>query len=299
MESSRPALSVSVFGTRIGVGLPFLLVVLVYMLCGLGREALVALMCVAAHELAHLLVACAYDIEIESCELTPFGGVARYAGFMEQDPYTEISVALAGPASSFALAGLGTVLWWAGWFAGSIPVDLVGYNLLLGALNLFPALPLDGGRVLRALFQKRLGFRDATYLACRIGRWAASFALVAGVLIALFGIFTPGPFVLAYFLRVHAVAEQRRASLAFVSLLIRKKTQQSTRRTLRLNQVCAPSDLTLTCVARQFSLRRFSVIGVLDEQHNHIGSVSESQVIEAILSGHGEITLGELLSRLS
>ena len=61
------------------------------------------------------------------------------------------------------------------WVAGG-PV-LGWLNLLLGVFNLLPALPMDGGRVLRAALERHRGHLEATILASRIAgasgrRWS-------------------------------------------------------------------------------------------------------------------------------
>jgi predicted transcriptional regulator len=67
--------------------------------------------------------------------------------------------------------------------------DLGGLNLLLGAFNLIPAFPMDGGRVFRALLAERLKFTDATKYAAYIGR-------IFGIGMVVFGLVFPNYFLL-------------------------------------------------------------------------------------------------------
>jgi Zn-dependent protease/CBS domain-containing protein len=124
------------------------------------------------HELGHALQAKREGLEIEGINLWLFGGVAQIKGGFPTAG-AEFRIAIAGPLVSLAL-GLGFV----GVAAVGLPsaVDAVtswlGYtNLILLAFNLLPALPLDGGRVLRAaLWQARGDLRWATWVAGAIGR---------------------------------------------------------------------------------------------------------------------------------
>lgn len=133
------------------------------------------------HELGHALVARREGMEIDGITLWLFGGVAKFRG-MFPSAGAEFRIAVAGPIVSLALGVLFVLVAW----GSALPdaVDAVaawlGYiNLLLLAFNLLPALPLDGGRVLRsALWQARRDFAWATRVAASTGR-AFGYALIA------------------------------------------------------------------------------------------------------------------------
>jgi Zn-dependent protease len=105
------------------------------------------------HELSHSVVARHYKIRVISITLFIFGGVARIG----RDPakaIQEFNIAIAGPIASFVVA--------AAFYGISLlaPSDekltalcayLSGANFILGAFNLAPGFPLDGGRIFRAI----------------------------------------------------------------------------------------------------------------------------------------------------
>ena len=135
-----------------------------------------------AHELGHAVQARREGMEIEGITLWLFGGVARFKG-MFPSAGAELRIALAGPIISLAL-GIAFLLVAA--FAGLDQevegvIAWLGYiNLLLLAFNMLPALPLDGGRVLRAaLWGVRRDFATATRVAAGVGR-GFGFAFIAG-----------------------------------------------------------------------------------------------------------------------
>lgn len=106
------------------------------------------------HELAHALTARSRGIEVGQITMYLLGG-ATDTKTSSQTPGDELVVAIVGPLTSVALAvllGLGAVL--AGPSGDPLP-DLLGslavLNLLLAAINMIPGLPLDGGRVVRAV----------------------------------------------------------------------------------------------------------------------------------------------------
>lgn len=132
---------------------------------------------VILHELGHALAARRYGIGTEHITLYPFGGVAAIH-HMPEDPDQEVVIALAGPAVNVVLAALGG---WA-WMMTDQPLVLgfVMTNLGMAAFNLIPAFPMDGGRVLRALLSKRMGFLPASKLSVKIGRTFAVLFVAGG-----------------------------------------------------------------------------------------------------------------------
>jgi Zn-dependent protease/predicted transcriptional regulator len=142
------------------------------------------------HELGHALQARRDGMEIDGITLWLFGGVASFKG-MFPSANAELRIALAGPAVSAVLGGLFVGIGVA--LHGPPAVDGVaawlGYiNLLLLAFNLLPALPLDGGRVFRALLWRWRGdFRRATRLAAGVGRGFALAMIVLGLLVLVAG----------------------------------------------------------------------------------------------------------------
>jgi Zn-dependent protease/CBS domain-containing protein len=131
---------------------------------------------VLLHELMHSYVAKKNGIGIGGITLFIFGGVSR----MRDEPRTpeaELKMAIAGPATSFALAG---IFWGIAMLAGPRYLSPLGYqivlylafiNLMLAIFNMLPGFPLDGGRVLRAILWGSLNSLDrATRYASYVGQ---------------------------------------------------------------------------------------------------------------------------------
>ncbi|HEX5470058.1 MAG TPA: site-2 protease family protein [Gaiellaceae bacterium] len=160
---------------------------------GYGQGVYVAMAFVAAllfftslllHELGHALEAKREGVEIEGITLWLFGGVAKFKGMFESAG-SEFRIAIAGPLVSLALGAVFVLL---AWLAGLPEVaDAVaawlGYiNLALLVFNLLPALPLDGGRVLRsALWAAKGELVWATHVAALIGRGFGYLFIVGGL----------------------------------------------------------------------------------------------------------------------
>jgi Zn-dependent protease/CBS domain-containing protein len=146
--------------------------------------ALVYLLSLLAHELAHSIVAARRGVRVEGITLWLFGGVSRF-GSDTSSPGAQALITFVGPLTSLVLGAiffLGSVAIGGGANPGLVPATLswLGYiNILLGIFNLLPAFPLDGGRLLQSLIWLRTGDRmRATSIAARIGMGFA-FLLIA------------------------------------------------------------------------------------------------------------------------
>ncbi|HEY6316128.1 MAG TPA: site-2 protease family protein [Streptosporangiaceae bacterium] len=138
-------------------------------------------MSVLAHELSHSVVARGFGLPVRRILLYPLGGFSE----IEREPPTpgrEFLVSAAGPGLSLALAaagyGLSQVV--TRGISGTLVSQFVVANVVVGAFNLLPGLPLDGGRMLRAVIWK-ITARPST--STIIAAWA-------GRVIAL-GLFIP------------------------------------------------------------------------------------------------------------
>ncbi len=143
---------------------------------------------VLLHELGHALTARRYGIRTQDIVLTPIGGMARVLS-MPTNPKQEIAIAVAGPLVSLSLSGISFLfLIPLSMLSSMLPVVvfagaqlLVYINLMLGLFNLVPALPMDGGRVLRGILALKRDHLTATVMAARVGRILAGVGFVLAI----------------------------------------------------------------------------------------------------------------------
>ncbi|HXJ85241.1 MAG TPA: site-2 protease family protein [Candidatus Binatia bacterium] len=158
----------------------------------------IILACVAAHECGHLLLARRFGLFPKAIILLPLTGVALYDESRVQRQSTtlmwkrEVRITLMGPLVSLALASLaasvitasnsGIDLWAWPFLAGSnLPRSIVWANLYIAVLNLLPAYPLDGGRLVRVIFARTMDPASATRRAMAISSAISMVLIFAGL----------------------------------------------------------------------------------------------------------------------
>jgi len=260
--------------------------------------------CVVLHEFGHALAARRFGIRTRNIVLLPIGGIASIEKTPEE-PRQEILIALAGPAVSFGIAAVLWLVLRAGsgiattdtlsLTEGSFLQRLMLLNLMLGAFNLLPAFPMDGGRVFRAALSLRLGPLRATRIAALVAQAAAILLAVVGMRYNLFLV------LIAIFIWIGATAEAGLASARSVLSGITARSAMETN-----FAVLAPDDslgravqLTLDGSQKDFPVvRDGAVIGVLRQMdllrglHDHGKLYRVDQVMQG---PPGTMELGESL----
>jgi len=231
------------FGVELRIHLTFLFLLLFIWLtesashgpASAGRGlALVGLIFVSVvlHELGHALVGMQSGVPAKAIILLPIGGVTVFDETqrpVEPGLLTwkrDIRIALAGPLVNLviALAGVGILLAVAPQVqllarplgavnSNNLARSFVWANLWLALFNLLPAYPMDGGKVLRALFNRHMDPVRATRRAVTIGQAFATVFMLVGILQPAFVWLT----MIGFFLFIAAQLEER--SAVFQSVL--------------------------------------------------------------------------------
>jgi Zn-dependent protease/predicted transcriptional regulator len=240
------------------------------------------------HEMSHSYVAMQYGTKIRSITLFIFGGLAMMED-LPKDPDKEWRIAIAGPLMSFAIGGTFLLA-----YAGITTVNAVGYepltvlllsigllNTVLGTFNLIPAFPMDGGRVLRAFFAKRMQFLKATKRAVFVGKTFAVIMAVVGFMPDPFILYSTGtvrlPFnpwltLVAIFLYM-AATEEERATITFATLEgIRVKN------VMRTGNASVLEDLPLTALVEKMLAEKNAEYTVVNENGDVRGLVTFSEI---------------------
>ncbi len=244
--------------------------------------AFAALLYVAVllHEISHAVVARRFGTVVPSITLHFLGGMTAVQG-EARSPRQEFWVAVVGPLTSL---GVGGVAWLAyqqaeGGLVGLFLFGLAAGNLLIGVLNLVPGLPLDGGRVFKAVVWKLSGSAlRGVVAAAWTGRATAVLLLVWPVAGEAFLGLRPGitdyvvSFLLAAFIWTTATSELATARLR--SRLPALEARLLARRTLSV-----PPDLPLAEAVRRAQEMQAGGIVTVTPDGAPVGVVNEAALV--------------------
>jgi len=260
-----------------------------YVYLGQGRLILLLMAALFFHEMAHVITARALGIKVGAVELTPIGGQAQIADFTGLDPDKELFMSLAGPLSSLSLAAFfyyvptgldaDTSLW------------LMRCNLFLGLFNLLPALPMDGGRILRSWLSPLMGFRKSTRLAAFMGMAFAVAIIGHGFYYASGALNMAQEILVGIVLFWFAVRESRFLAYSFMRYLIHKKSELNRLGFLETRQVVSSWDTQIRTLLKDTRPKYYLIVLALDDSHRVAGVFTEAQLIECFMEKGPQATL--------
>ena len=233
---------------------------------------------VLVHELAHSLVARSYGLPVRRILLNPLGGISE----IEREaptPGREFAVAGAGPALSLVLAAIGWGLAQAAPYGvtGALIRQLVVANIIVGVFNLLPGLPLDGGRMLRAVIWKITRKpTTATIAAAWVGRGLA----VALLAIPFFsGGLAGGDIVSTLWVLVIAAFMWTGATQSIKATRFRERLPALQARRLARKAISVSASTPLAEAVRQADEAGARAIVVIDHDSKPIAIVNETAVM--------------------
>lgn len=285
-------------GTAVYLHAATILTILLMLVTGRGMAALTATFSILLHEGAHAAVAALFGERPTEMELTPLGAIMRLEDEERLPPAKRLLMLVAGPVMTLLLCLLAIRGAAGGWMASGAARRLFLSNAAILAINVLPALPLDGGRITALVAS--LWFRNITVR--RIQRVLST--VTAGLLILAsfwtawrYGRFNPTPAAAGCFIlysaslatTAQALHELRRLTDRRIMLEsqlyapVREIAVMDTMPLRRAVQLLAPVSMTRFTVMKHGSLRQLAVY--------------DEQTLIAGYMAHPELLCGDLVRR--
>lgn len=291
-------LSLTLFGVRFRCHALFVGALIIAAAGGYARETAILLLTLASHELAHLYMAKGVGLPPGSVDIYPYGGVAHIAGLDEADAYSETVVALAGPLSNAALAAVAFIIRDLAVFDRRLLGFFIESNVFLAAFNFLPALPLDGGRVVRAYLARRSGYSAASAALAVCGKAVGLVMIGAFGALAFAGRVYPALPTIGALVYIGAGGERAAARFLLLRRAIRKRAELVAAGMLPIEQLIAVETTAAGKILRGFLPGRYHVIAVVDRHLEPAGSLTEPQFLDGLIALGVDATLADILSWL-
>jgi len=274
-----------------------MLIVLIIIAAFLGyiENIMIIFIIIFIHDFIHTIVSYLLNLKVKEIELTPFGGVAKVESIFELNPVSEILIAAAGPLSNIMIIMILVVIdayYKIPWKNLSLIID---YNLMIAGFNLLPALPLDGGRILRAILSTVLGFKKGTTIAANCGKILAVFLMIWGIYGVFYGFINFTVFIIAIFMMMTSIKEHRMASYILLRDITYKKDTLIKEGSMPIKQMVVRKSMTIRNVIEKFVPHRYHMILVIDDEWKTIGYVNETEIVNSLIEKGPNILIGNIL----
>ncbi len=249
---------------------------------------------VFVHEIFHLFATLLVKERVGSVIIMPFGMTLRLSARIIRHTGKEIFIALAGPFANVLMlltADLIAPLY------PAPPLSLLVFrflNLSVLMLNLLPCLPLDGGRVLKAILTRHLGYLSAASIMRRLSRIMTVVLLIMGGLLLIISRLNVSLLLAASFLALHMTEEKKRNDYILMQELVCAKDKLRKHGLMRSRSICAVDSLPAKDVFKMLSYDSYYIIHIVDEKQNHLRPITEAQVVNSILEKGWRVTLAEV-----
>lgn len=253
---------------------------------------LIMVLSIMIHETAHAFTAMRLGYRIISLDMQPFGCVAKllYEPVSSAD---NAAIYAAGPLASILLCICGAAL------TTLLPtnkdlVDLfVKFNLNVAVLNLFPVLPLDGGRLACALLSKRYNARSVTLFLCNIGLFFGIVLIIIGIIKVVFTSQTNiydgiQAAMLGFFIMLSSNMQRKDLSLKQIKQHLNAQSRLQAGAALPVRALAMNKDVTVQTALGQLRTECYGIVLITDEHSNHIGTICEYELMQAAMEGRSE-----------
>jgi len=274
----------------------FFLVVAVFLLLHLWYQVCIVFLSILIHEIAHALVALKRNYCVREIEVLPFGGVARMEGLAEAGTLDTILIASAGPLVSLSIA---LILYFYQMDENYYFRFIAEVNAMLVTINLLPALPLDGGRILQAILTHNMEYKRSLHSMVNISYMIAFLMIGKAIYDYLYDHkINLSLLIIASFLVSTAKAEVRKLSFRTVRIMMKKKELLMRRGMMLTRQYIVLKKTPVRALIERLETKRYGIILVLDDTSQVCMVLTEFQLWDKLSEQDYAVSFGDIIERI-
>lgn len=245
---------------------------------------LMAYSIVSVHELFHLVAALLLKVRIGSIIIMPFGMTLRLGGAIIKNPAKEIIIALSGPIANVIMLLFG-VLFKQKYIWAEESMFLFNFlNAITLIINLLPVIPLDGGRVLKAMLTHFCGYITGMQIMRRLTAVISTCVCILGLIVLFSTKFNVSLILAGGFLLFNLLEDKKKGDIFILKELMRSRHKLDEKALITSRIITASENTLAKNVLSKLTYDRYFLIYAEGEKGGRI--ISESELVEGLIK-HG------------
>lgn len=242
---------------------------------------------VLLHELAHLAACMFVGEKAEELRFMPYGVNLRI-GYVENPTHAMI-IAISGPLASFVISLL------SGIFSGGVMSFFRLSNMAVFILNIFPALPLDGGVFVKNALAYRLGYIRAHRISIELTRITIAIFAIFGIIFFILSKYNISLLVISGFLMYNLNRERKQ--LIFLRRMIYTKAFAYDSKSVKVHHRAVTCGTLANSLTDYFGYNFICHFFVYDKDMNLLGTLEQGEIVDGIIANGSGVTVGDLIRR--
>lgn len=268
-------------GSRFAMNVWFIPVALCAVFGGYGNLFLAGFTVALLHELAHVYCAHRLGVSVSRITVYPFGVAAQLSGEYIKSSEKEFIIAFSGPFFNMILFWLCVIL--SDHLSYSTLQFCLDINIAMAFVNLIPALPLDGGRMLKSILTSQMGFIRAYNFMLRLSRILIYAMATFAIYIFISSGFNFSLVLISAFLLQNLSREQRTISHITLNEILNNSQKLKSRNMYKAKVICVTEETSASVILRHLSYDYFCVVHVADKNCVIAKTLSETQILGALI----------------
>jgi stage IV sporulation protein FB len=240
------------------------------------------------HEAVHLLFLAKYKIAVSAISLEPFGISIETENLNDENA----AVFLSAPIFNIALGGALAAFHFYTNAAFDSAALFAAANLSLGAFNLIPANPFDGGRALSILLSEHCGEARAKRIMLRLSVFISSLLICAGIYYINRVELNFSVIIIGIFILYNCVTEKKLSEKSAFTHFSKTEERGRAPECLPVTVLCVPPGYPAHKLLKKFGRKNYCVIKIVENGVPR-RTITETQVIRKILSTNRNVTAAE------
>jgi len=257
---------------------------------------LIAFVSIAVHELGHIFMACLMGIGVYAVRIMPFGLNA----VIEEDSagtLKQLTVHISGPLVNILVFAVSMIFDTCS-MHGSDRITLVAQvNAYLALFNLLPAMPLDGGNILRIIMAARVGFLPANRHSQKITMAFAALMMLVGMVQFYAGGYNFSIIIVSIYILSSSRWNRTEAALMNVKSIFYRRSRLLKKGVYQARDLVVLKTTMVSDIIKNMDFDRFHIIHVLDDDLKLVRSFTEQEIMDAVFENSTDITFGQLVQK--